>query len=60
MDVKDVQVDQVAAAQRPEHKLQAHEWAHIAQDPNAELLVFVGRWSEQKGASERSTSSVHH
>ncbi|PCH41828.1 glycosyltransferase family 5 protein [Wolfiporia cocos MD-104 SS10] len=28
---------------------QAQEWAGIKQDPNADLLMFVGRWSKQKG-----------
>ncbi|KAG8934063.1 Cell wall alpha-1,3-glucan synthase ags1 [Tulasnella sp. 418] len=45
----DVQIDQAAEAQRPEHKRQAQEWAGIKQDPNADLFVFVGRWSKQKG-----------
>ncbi|KAG8878121.1 Cell wall alpha-1,3-glucan synthase ags1 [Tulasnella sp. 331] len=49
LDTKDVQIDQAAEAQRPEHKRQAQEWAGIAQDPNADLFVFVGRWSKQKG-----------
>jgi alpha-1,3-glucan synthase len=30
-------------------KLQAQKWAGLNQDPNADLLVFVGRWSKQKG-----------
>ncbi|VDB82993.1 unnamed protein product [Peniophora sp. CBMAI 1063] len=46
---KDVTVDQVAEAERPEHKRQAQEWAGIKQDPNSDLFVFVGRWSKQKG-----------
>ena len=45
----EVQVDEVAEAARPEMKRQAQEWAHIKQDPNADLFVFVGRWSKQKG-----------
>ncbi|CCM02383.1 uncharacterized protein FIBRA_04479 [Fibroporia radiculosa] len=49
VDVKSVQIDQVAEAERPEHKRQAQEWAGIKQDPNADLFVFVGRWSKQKG-----------
>ncbi|KAG8897345.1 Cell wall alpha-1,3-glucan synthase ags1, partial [Tulasnella sp. 403] len=49
LDVKAVQVDQAAEALRPEHKRQAQEWAGIKQDPNADLFVFVGRWSKQKG-----------
>ena len=46
---RDVQIDQAAEAARPELKRQAQEWAGIKQDPNADLFVFVGRWSKQKG-----------
>jgi alpha-1,3-glucan synthase len=48
-DVKHMHADQAAEAERPEHKRQAQEWAGIKQDPNADLFVFVGRWSKQKG-----------
>ncbi|KAL1410802.1 hypothetical protein Q8F55_001744 [Vanrija albida] len=47
--VDKIQVDQVAESKRPEHKRQAQEWAGIKQDPRADLFVFVGRWSKQKG-----------
>ncbi|KAI0306448.1 modular protein with glycoside hydrolase family 13 and glycosyltransferase family 5 domains [Multifurca ochricompacta] len=47
--VADIKVDQKAEAERPEHKRQAQEWAGIKQDPHADLFVFVGRWSKQKG-----------
>lgn len=47
--VREIQVDQEAEAKRPELKRQAQEWAGIRQDPNADLFVFVGRWSKQKG-----------
>ena len=47
--VADVKIDQKAEAERPEHKRQAQEWAGIKQDPHADLFVFVGRWSKQKG-----------
>ncbi|KAJ6013120.1 hypothetical protein N7522_003475 [Penicillium canescens] len=30
-------------------KLQAQKWAGLNEQPNADLLVFVGRWSKQKG-----------
>ncbi|KAF7338273.1 Modular protein with glycoside hydrolase family 13 and glycosyltransferase family 5 domains [Mycena venus] len=46
---KNVEIDQVAEAARPELKRQAQEWAGISQDPNSDLFVFVGRWSKQKG-----------
>jgi glycogen synthase len=47
--VADVQVDSKAEAARPELKRQAQVWAKLKQDPDADLLVFVGRWSKQKG-----------
>lgn len=49
MSVRDIQIDENAEAQRPEHKRQAQEWAGLKQDPKADLFVFVGRWSKQKG-----------
>lgn len=30
-------------------KLQAQKWAGLDENPDADLLVFVGRWSKQKG-----------
>ncbi|KAJ9353608.1 CAZyme family GH13 [Paecilomyces variotii] len=35
--------------ERINDKLQAQKWAGLNQDRNADLLVFVGRWSKQKG-----------
>ena len=49
VSVCDIKIDQAAEAERPEHKRQAREWAGIKQDPSADLFVFVGRWSKQKG-----------
>ena len=49
VDMANVAIDQNAEALRPEFKRQAQEWAGIAQDPKADLFVFVGRWSKQKG-----------
>ena len=49
VSTKNVAVDREAEAKRPENKRQAQEWAHIAQNPNSNLFVFVGRWSKQKG-----------
>ncbi|KAF2458155.1 hypothetical protein BDY21DRAFT_214196 [Lineolata rhizophorae] len=46
---KDIKVDPVFEAGRPELRKQAQEWAGLNQDPDAELFVFVGRWSMQKG-----------
>jgi len=34
---------------RGELRKQAQEWAGLNVDPNAELFIFVGRWSMQKG-----------
>ena len=36
-------------ASRGELRRQAQEWAGLEQNPKAELFVFVGRWSNQKG-----------
>jgi alpha-1,3-glucan synthase len=47
--VDKIEVDQGAESKRPEDKRLAQEWAGLKQDPNAELFVFVGRWSKQKG-----------
>jgi alpha-1,3-glucan synthase len=38
-----------AERERPANKRKAQEWAKIGIDPDAELMVFVGRWSKQKG-----------
>lgn len=45
----DIQVDPEYEASRVELKRQAQEWAGLEQNSNADLLVFVGRWSMQKG-----------
>ena len=47
--VDKIQVDEEAERKRPEFKRQAQEWAGLKQDPQADLFVFVGRWSKQKG-----------
>jgi len=47
--VRDIKIDAESEAKRPEFKRQAQEWAGIKQDPDADLFVFVGRWSKQKG-----------
>ncbi|KAK4155658.1 family 5 putative glycoside hydrolase family 13/Glycosyltransferase [Chaetomidium leptoderma] len=44
-----VEVDAAFEAGRADLRRQAQEWAGIDQDPDAELFVFVGRWSMQKG-----------
>ncbi|KAJ5493285.1 Cell wall alpha-1-3-glucan synthase ags1 [Penicillium diatomitis] len=45
----EAQVDPDFEAGRAELKRQAQEWAGLEQNPDADLLVFVGRWSMQKG-----------
>ncbi|KZF22864.1 glycosyltransferase family 5 protein [Xylona heveae TC161] len=45
----EVVVDAEFEASRAPLKRQAQEWAGLEQNPNAELFVFVGRWSMQKG-----------
>lgn len=45
----DIKVDPEYEASRAELKRQAQEWAGLEQNPDADLLVFVGRWSMQKG-----------
>lgn len=47
--VDKIQIDAEAESKRPEFKRQAQEWAGLAQNPDADLFVFVGRWSKQKG-----------
>ncbi|KAI7774406.1 hypothetical protein LA080_008800 [Diaporthe eres] len=42
-------IDQEFEAGRADLKRQAQEWAGLEQNPEAELFVFVGRWSLQKG-----------
>ena len=44
-----IQVDEVFEASRGDLRKQAQEWAGLNVDPDAELFVFVGRWSMQKG-----------
>ena len=46
---EDIYVDTEMEAGRAELKRQAQEWAGLDQNPKADLLVFVGRWSNQKG-----------
>lgn len=46
---EEITVDAGFESKRPELKRQAQEWAGLNQNPAAELFVFVGRWSMQKG-----------
>lgn len=48
-DPNDITIDQVYESQRANLKRQAQEWAGLEQRPDADLFVFVGRWSLQKG-----------
>jgi alpha-1,3-glucan synthase len=44
-----IKVDPAFERARGDLRRQAQEWANLKVDPNAELFVFVGRWSVQKG-----------
>lgn len=44
-----ITVDPAFEAARGDLRKQAQEWANLKVDPNADLFVFVGRWSVQKG-----------
>ncbi|KAJ5589900.1 hypothetical protein N7450_003872 [Penicillium hetheringtonii] len=46
---EDVQVSVQTDAESTNDKLQAQKWAGLKEDASADLLVFVGRWSKQKG-----------
>lgn len=46
---KGVVIDMEAESKRGEFRRQAQEWAGLEVNPDAELFVFVGRWSLQKG-----------
>lgn len=46
---KDITIDQAFEEKRADLRRQAQEWAGLEVDPSAELFVFVGRWSMQKG-----------
>ncbi|KZV60455.1 glycosyltransferase family 5 protein [Peniophora sp. CONT] len=48
-NARDAMADQVADAERLEHKHQVQKWVNIKQDPNSDLYLFVDRWSKQKG-----------
>ncbi|KAB5522170.1 alpha-1,3 glucan synthase [Coniochaeta sp. 2T2.1] len=47
--IKDVTIDANFEASRPDLRRQAQEWAGLEVNPKADLFVFVGRWSQQKG-----------
>lgn len=49
LKIKDITVDETVEAGRGELRRQAQEWAGLKVDAEAELFVFVGRWSHQKG-----------
>ncbi|QIW99286.1 hypothetical protein AMS68_004804 [Peltaster fructicola] len=49
VDVNEVVIDRDFEDGRAELRRQAQEWAGLEQKVNADLFVFVGRWSMQKG-----------
>ncbi|KAK4185416.1 hypothetical protein QBC35DRAFT_465599 [Podospora australis] len=46
---KEIEINQSFEEKRGDLRRQAQEWAGLDVDPTAELFVFVGRWSLQKG-----------
>ncbi|KAJ5884926.1 hypothetical protein N7495_009436 [Penicillium taxi] len=44
-----IQVDPAYESSRGNDRREAQKWAGLKVDPTAELFVFVGRWSVQKG-----------
>ncbi|KAG9187849.1 alpha-1,3-glucan synthase [Alternaria panax] len=48
-DNEEVIVDPAYEMSRGDLRVQAQQWAGLDEDPKAELFVFVGRWSNQKG-----------
>ena len=46
---EDIHVDDAFEVERKDFRIQAQEWAGLEKNPEAELFVFVGRWSMQKG-----------
>jgi alpha-1,3-glucan synthase len=46
---REINIDIGFETARADLKRQAQEWAGLEQKPGADLLVFVGRWSMQKG-----------
>ncbi|KIV87923.1 hypothetical protein, variant [Exophiala sideris] len=46
---KEAPIDESQESQRGSLRSQAQEWAGLKVDPEADLFVFVGRWSMQKG-----------
>ena len=46
---KGVEINESFEEKRADLRRQAQEWAGLEVDPKAELFVFVGRWSLQKG-----------
>lgn len=47
--ITDVIIDEERESKRGELRKQAQEWAGLDVNPDADLFVFVGRWSLQKG-----------
>lgn len=48
-DPKDIAIDREYENSRADLRRQAQEWAGLEVKPDADLFVFVGRWSMQKG-----------
>lgn len=54
-DPESVPLDEKAESARGDLRVQAQKWAGLDVNPDAQLFVFVGRWSEQKGVDLVST-----
>ncbi len=57
-DEKYITIDHDFEAKRPVLRRQAQQWAQLEQDAKAEMFVFVGRWSMQKGIDLIAMSSL--
>lgn len=53
-----IQIDQNYEYNRGQLREQAQRWAGLQIMPEAELFVFVGRWSMQKGVSISTFSPI--
>ena len=57
---EDIHIDEAFEVERLEYRTQAQEWGGLEKNPKAELFVFVGRWSMQKGVDLVSAKELHN
>lgn len=55
----DIKVDDAFEKERLMFRTQAQVWAGLEENPQAELFVFVGRWSMQKGIDLVRALRIH-